>query len=496
MTDKKEYSLSFTGKEIDDNLEKVSNAVLFDEQSLTQEQQEQIKKNIDIYGDPNVHSRFFSITKNGVLSLVPEYRGESTFSNYLDSLSNNGAGVAGDLNAELPKHLVIPELVNGIPVNKLADGIFAFNKAIESVTFPGTISEVPSLAFAGCFNLKAVYNTDYISSLGAGCFQATKCKKFIFPNLKVAGVTTFSSSGELIYADVGDIETVPSNMFFDCKNLHTVTSKGNIESIENRAFFYATSLTNADFIKDVKSIGALAFNACDFEYDWTELEKANGCEFKSYATPRELSTENYWEDTTYKPCENPTPTHLAQSNPEWSSTRIGPHSKVYGSGCALFTTMHMYCGVMGITYEHPEEFTEFALQYCEEFQQSYSGSAVRCNAILKSLPGYGTHYTVSYYTECNTERLQELYDALYAGGYAYLVVSGGSINADGVASSGGHAVTACGITEDGEIIIADSSGDVYTSRATATPKYAIKYKNICNQTGDITIIKPILNATA
>lgn len=101
-------------------------------------------------------------------ALSPEYRGAcaSNRSNYTYAISDNGLNVAGSKNVELPKHLIIPDIINEKAVCKLAPAIFYGNLAIESVTLPITINEISERCFDGCHNLKNVYNTENIKTIG------------------------------------------------------------------------------------------------------------------------------------------------------------------------------------------------------------------------------------------------------------------------------------------------------------------------------------------
>ncbi|MBQ9095856.1 MAG: hypothetical protein IJY53_05935, partial [Akkermansia sp.] len=88
--------------------------------------------------DPNRHAEYFTITEDGVLSLKPEYRGEPAKTTYPDAISDMGVGVAGSQNAELPEHLVIPEVVDipgiigEVATARIADGGNEVYKALKA----------------------------------------------------------------------------------------------------------------------------------------------------------------------------------------------------------------------------------------------------------------------------------------------------------------------------------------------------------------------------
>jgi DNA-binding protein len=99
-----------------------------------------------------------SITANAEV-----YYGYSDFS--FDSDTNtllSYIGEGGDV--------VIPQYINGSPVEYIADGCFEFTD-ITSVTIPDTVKSIESYAFYGCDNLKSIaipYGVEYIGSMAIG----------------------------------------------------------------------------------------------------------------------------------------------------------------------------------------------------------------------------------------------------------------------------------------------------------------------------------------
>lgn len=453
------------------------NAVHFDgPQDLTPKQQAQARDNLGITINPDIHAEYFTITKDGVLSLKPEYRGASPFTTYLDSISDMGSGVAGSKNVELPKFLVIPEIVDDIAVDSLADGIFCNNDMIEQAVLPATITTIPLMAFAACNQLKHLHNTDFITDIEDGALQTTILRKISFPKLKTMGASAFNGCDKLIYADIGEVESIPDRAFFRCDSLNTVKARGVVTSVGTLSFQHTPKLNKADFLKNVTNIGKLAFLGSDIEYPWDTL---TGCTFGANATSLQFNPTDFWSACSFTPCENPVPTHLSQNDPLWMSKTIGGSTKKYVAGCALFATMHMYSGMTGTKFDSPEEFVELVRSVNPSLIDSYSGTSKRCCQILKALGLNAQHYD-----ECDQTALQALYDALAAGGYAFHIVPDGT-------GIGGHAIMSCGITSDGELIFVDSayqmsSGDGRIPK----PKYAFKYKNFIAKSNDITIVMP------
>lgn len=450
---------------------KLTETVSFnDMQELTDAQKAQARANIGAAPlDPDCHADYFQITEAGVVSLKPEYRGPSTRTSYPTAISDNGSGVAGSKNSDLPKCLVVPEVVGGVLVEALADGIFSTNRAIEYVVLPSGITRLPIYCFDQCWYLKAVYNTEGITSIGDSGLQATAIKKVSFPNLEtLEGKNSFYCCGHLEYANIGKVNSIPKLAFERCSALRTVKNTGEIATVGERAFKNTSRLKKANFMESLTSIGQYAFYRSSIDYDWASL---NGCTFGTNATPLQLNPADIWSACTFTPCENPLPTYLSQHNPLWADRAVGSSGETYSGACVLFDIIFIYCGIHDLSITSVEEFEEIVDSISPGILNSYIGYKDAAAQFMQSLGLNATHYA-----EYNQSTLQALYNALAAGGYASATVGT-------AAKTTGHTVTIYGVNDDGEFLVADCSSDTYDDRSIPVPLHTMHYKQFLAPSG-------------
>lgn len=414
--------------------------------------------------DINVHADFFVITREGLLALKPEYRGANTRTGYPYADSDNGSGVAGSKNAELPEHLVIPETVNGTAVNRLADGIFLYNTAVKNVTFPSCVEDIPERCFDNCFNLHNLYNTDHVKSVGKTAFQSSSIYRVEFPNLETfGGVSTFQNCGRLVYADIGGVTSLPDKTFNSCVSLSRVKSQKKITSVGEKAFSITGNLMNLDFVSNLTNIGSAAFLSTRFEYDWNSL---TGCTFGTDATQKQFNPTDFWSTCTYTACENPLPTQLTQDNPLWAKREIGSSGVTYAEGCGFFSIMHAYCGLHDISAESVEELENIV-------NTNYPGHLDTYTTLVNNAKFFaqGLGLTTETYKQFDQTVLQTVYDALANGKYALVGLVGTSYSLS-------HFVLIYGINDYGELLVIDSAVR-YKDDMSKAAHLTIPYKNLC-----------------
>jgi len=94
------------------------------------------------------------------------------------------------------KELVIPEGVKVIPVC-----CFQNDKALESVTIKGDVTEIGNMAFVCCYSLKAIDLPDSVSRIGSGAFGGCiALREITLPK-------DLKEIGEKVFGDIG-LETV------------------------------------------------------------------------------------------------------------------------------------------------------------------------------------------------------------------------------------------------------------------------------------------------
>ena len=433
-------------------------------------QHEEQMASVRISANPDIHAEYFQITDGGVLSLKDVYRGAALKDNYGDAVSNNGVGVAGSQNAELPKHLIVPEIVDGKAVVSLAPAIFRYNQALESVTFPSTITTIPDCCFDNSLYLKSVYNTEGIKNIGQAAFQKAGVIRLNFPNLEQLGNAPFIMCSQLVYADIGKVEVVAPSAFNSCFKLNMVKSENAIAEIGSKGFYRTFNLKHAD-LTELKKIGGKAFLRSGVDCDWAALE-ANGCDFgedSDYATPLQYNPTDYWSACTFTPCKNPLPTHLSQMNEAWKDVEIGGTSQyVYNEGCLFFSIMHIYCGLHNLSLQGVDEMVDIINGIDPDWIEAFARSGADIKSQAEDLG-----LQVDLYASFNQSTLQDLYDALAAGKYA--------IFAYDEPNEAQHLVVVYGINAKGELLVADSETSNYANGCREPLKYALPISKLADQ---------------
>lgn len=444
-------------------------------------------QNIDMPDtDPDRHAKYFTITDDGVISLKPEYRGgcpSNRAAAFPLAVSDRGADKLGSKNAELPKHLIIPEAVNETVVVSLAPGMFMRNMAIEEITIPHLVTAIPDRFCDTSFYFRRLHGTENIETVGEICFQQTRIEKAIFPKLKSLGRATFHRCPFLIYADVGNITRIEDKTFTYTSMLSRIKGGANISFVGQQAFTKNYRLYNVEFLPNLKSIGLEAFHRCRLKYDWKSLSDS-GCAFPGnengvngmntswHLQGKPDANGMWWENCTVTPCENPVPTLLSQTDPRWANREINA-GRTYQTGCTWMSILHIYCALNNLTLSTVEEFENIV--GADIKAMFVDGSLETAKAILEAL---GITVTLAPVSQ---ERLQTLYNSLNSGAYAITEMYKDTVTT----TSMHHATMIYGVNANKELLIADSNvpADENVDAGEHTIKYAMPIENMSVLTG-------------
>ena len=432
-------------------------------------------------------SKYFDIDNNGLISLKSKYRGNPTDNTYPLSVSDNGVGKDGSEIYNLPKRIVIPEVINGIAVKGFADGMFYYNSVVEEIVFPNTVTEIPKAFCCYTYNLKTIENTEQIKKIGMDAFRASHIEQALFPNLEETEKQALCQSVYLHTVDIGNIQIIPEKLFIQNLSLHTVIGGENVTSIEKDAFYGTYALKELPFLSllNVTSIGNFAFSGCSVQFDWSKL---TNCTFGTNATPIIDNTTDYWSriigNCFYTPCENRLVTLLHQRHPLWVNEKIGNTSYNWSVGCGNLCVLHIHSALTGKKYATPFDFE------AELDGKTASDGTLLLNIMAdNSADAQKLYEGLGYETTCYTNILDEnafrdLLDSLANGGYAHISKgTNTSINS-------GHAVIAYGVNELGEIMFADS--DIKTNKIGIYNElftYQAPLQNITGPDSDIIIVR-------
>lgn len=399
--------------------------------------------------------KYFDIDYDGIISLKPEYRGDTTdeyATNYPYSKSDNGVGVEGSRIFELPARIIIPQNVNGEQVTGFQKGMFCHNHRIKEVVIPSNVKTIANGTFREAIYLKKVENTEQIESIGSGSFSWTRVEELRFPNLLTIGSNVFVNCSCLRVIDIGKITNIKGTSFQYCENLTEVLGGSNVTTIGNFAFYGTRRLKELPFLANVTSVGNQAFwsSRCDFEEVYNTMV-ANGCTFGLYATYKQFNDTDYWTGVAFTPCKNPLNSLFHQKDIRWADKTIanyvdenGEPCTYGGNGCAFCTLVEIYSAFEGVKFNSPEEFVPILeskglLQYDYRYGDGWCSIAE------------GLGYTTDYISTMTPENLTKIYDALSKGALLYKSTMGHA------SVDGGHATLGYGINTEGEMLISETS---------------------------------------
>ena len=433
--------------------------------------------------------KYFDIDDTGVIALKPKYRGCPTANTYPLSVSDNGVGKDGSEIYNLPIRIVIPEVINGVAVTGLANGMFYYNGVVEEIVIPNTITTVPEAFCLYTYNLRVVENTEHITQIGTKAFMNSRVEQALFPNLEEMGAQAFTQSTFLHTADIGKIQTIPLGAFVACTSLQAVKGGENVTTIETSGFERTHNLKDVSFLSllNVTNIGNSAFSCSRIQFDWSKL---TNCTFGTNATPVADNTTDYWSRTIgnhfYTPCENRLVTLFNQRHPLWANEKIGNTGFNWSVGCGNLCVLHIHSALTGKKYATPFDFE------VELDGKSASDGTLLLNIMAdnptnaeKFYKGLG-YTTTSYTGILNEAAFQDMLDALANGGYLHISKStSGNVNS-------GHAIIAYGINELGEVMFADSDTkthlvDVYNDKFT----YQTPFQNVTGPDSDVIIVRKL-----
>lgn len=148
----------------------------------------------------------------------------------------------------------------------MAQYAFSYSLNLNSVTLPGTITEIPTAAFSNCFNLSSINMPESIKRIGDMAFSA--CLKLMTINLP-AGVTRI---GEMAFDNTGWYNSQPNgnvyigNWYYKYKGTMPANTEIKIADgtvgIADLALFNMYNLTSVSMPATLRHIPNSSFQGC------------------------------------------------------------------------------------------------------------------------------------------------------------------------------------------------------------------------------------------
>lgn len=187
--------------------------------------------------------KLFSVDAAGVLSLTQEGK------DYIDK---------GPITIE------IPAMFDGEDVTTIKNRAFFGRKNITAITIPSSVHTIEEYAFSNT----GITNIDIpasVKTVNEGAFES--CASLSLVEIAridaVYGKGVFSACiklDEVVFPD-GMTSNISNMMFFNCKELTSITIPEGVKNIDDSAFYNA-GLTSIKIPVGVESIGINAFKGC------------------------------------------------------------------------------------------------------------------------------------------------------------------------------------------------------------------------------------------
>ncbi len=265
--------------------------------------------------------------------------------------------------------VLIPDVIDGVPVVCIAADAFNGNEAIISVSLPDSVTQLGTFCFDYCPNLKAVRfgrnirnqyttvingcpNVEYLCvepgnpSLHSdgNCVIETETKTLILgcgnsvipDDGSVLSLGTYSFQGCFSVKSMtvpAPVNTLYTNAFYHCVNLESILIADSVTSIESGALSKCTSLRSVRLPAHLKKLEDSLFEYCSALEEITipkEVEELNFSCFESCTAlktvhiPRSVTRINNY---VFKYCSALETVYFGGTKEQWNAVKRGDSNK-------------------------------------------------------------------------------------------------------------------------------------------------------------------------
>ncbi|MDD7314980.1 MAG: leucine-rich repeat protein, partial [Bacilli bacterium] len=255
------------------------------------------------------------------------------------------------------ENLVIPSVIDGLPVIAIDDLAFLNNKTIKSVELAESLLVIGGSILSGCSNLTdlTIYNNKI---LGAESVALSLFGKIEFEN-------AYSTNGgyvpnNLSTVTIGGNNTIKTAAFYSWTSLKAVEIFEGIKKISDSAFAYCKKLNNVIIPNSVNYIGRSAFDYCENlkgitlpeNLPFIDSEAFGRCGFESINLPKSLEII---KDNLFNGCTN-----LKEVNFPNTLQEIGEYAF---NGCSALERIILHNGIKTIKTG--------AFYFCDNLKEVY-----------------------------------------------------------------------------------------------------------------------------
>ena len=161
--------------------------------------------------------------------------------------------------------VTIPDTIEGLPVTKTGDLLFAYCTNLANVTIPDTVTTMGWGTFAFCSSLTSVTIPDSVTFMREGTFHncTSLTNVTISTNLTSKWFDTFGNCARLKSVTIPHgVTFIGWATFSGCSSLTNVVIPDTVTTLEQSVFWGCASLTNLAIPSSVRSIAAGVFFGC------------------------------------------------------------------------------------------------------------------------------------------------------------------------------------------------------------------------------------------
>lgn len=193
------------------------------------------------------------------------YEMETANPEYMEyTIENNQVRITG--YGDLDNLVAIPETIEGSPVTSvnLRYENLAYNKRIQHLILPRSLTSIEDTAFQDCDQLVSVYIPDTVVSIGDYAFEyCSSMTSIVLPDsIKTIGSDAFFCSGLTDITIPEGVTTLKDFALRSCKGLTEICLPESVVNIGSYAFQYCTALEQIRLPSSLAEISKGMFASC------------------------------------------------------------------------------------------------------------------------------------------------------------------------------------------------------------------------------------------